>query len=60
MHTPTTQKKLSRTIKLAPLDPSKVKRGHQEHRSGAGTHQDRRTKRLRTRSAQKRFALSDN
>ena len=31
------------------VDPAKVKRGHQHHRSGAGVHQDRRTRRQRTR-----------
>lgn len=44
------------TIKLD-VDPTKVARGHQPHRSGAGIHQDRRTKRLRTRSAQRRAAI---
>jgi hypothetical protein len=42
------------TLILAPLDPWKVKRGHAAHRTGAGTHQDRRTKRLRSRGDQRR------
>jgi len=33
--------------------------GHKAHRSGAGKHADRRTRRNRTRSAQRRQALSD-
>tara|TARA_B100000941_G_C28502196_1_gene555052 strand:- start:711 stop:875 length:165 start_codon:yes stop_codon:yes gene_type:complete len=42
------------TIKL---DPTKVARGHQAHISGAGVHKDKRTKRCRTRAAQKRAAI---
>jgi hypothetical protein len=41
------------------FDPTKVKRGHQAHLSGSGKHGDRRTKRLRTRSAQRRAALAE-
>lgn len=44
------------TIKI---DPSKVARGHQAHITGSGKHGDRRTKRLRTRSAQRRAAMSE-
>jgi hypothetical protein len=33
--------------------------GHKPHRSGAGKHGDRRTRRQRTRSAQRRQALAD-
>lgn len=40
-------------------DPTKVARGHQPRLSGAGTHDDRRTKRQRTRSSQKRRALGE-
>ena len=36
----------------------KVAKGHQNHISGSGTHNDRRTKRLRTRAAQLKYALS--
>lgn len=36
-----------------------IARGHQSHRSGAGIHRDRRTKRQRTRRAQLRAALRD-
>lgn len=46
------------TIKLD-VDPTKVARGHSPHRGGAGVHQDRRTKRNRTRSAQRRAAIND-
>jgi len=37
----------------------KKRKGHQTHRSGSGEHQDKRTKRLRTRSDQKRKALKE-
>jgi len=33
------------------------RKGHQSHRSGAGQHQDRRTKRQRTRQAQSKKAI---
>jgi hypothetical protein len=46
------------TITLPRLDPSRSKRGHSAHRTGAGTHHDRRTNRLRTRSAQRQAALT--
>lgn len=36
-----------------------VAKGHQSRMSGAGHHGDRRMKRLRTRSAQRRAALGD-
>lgn len=44
-----TEKKTILTI----VDPTpwKVRKGHQPHRSGAGKHLDKRTKRLRTRQA---------
>lgn len=41
------------------IDQGKVSRGHQPHRSGSGIHADRRTGRNRTRSAQRRAALSE-
>ena len=36
-----------------------VKRGHQPHNSGSGIHQDRRTRRIRTRGSARRQALQD-
>lgn len=59
MITVTEPKRDRNVIKLPPLDPSKVKRGHSAHRGGAGTHHDRRTKRLRTRASQRNEALSE-
>lgn len=58
MHTVTMKKKdrMSFTIHV---DPTKVSKGHAAHRGGAGTHHDRRTKRLRTRTAQRRAALAE-
>lgn len=44
------------TIKV---DPLKIVRGHQPHRSGAGKHLDGRYRRNRTRSAQIRNALQE-
>ena len=40
--------KKSFTIKIEAPKPAK---GHQPHRSGSGTHKDRRTKRNRTRGS---------
>lgn len=40
-------------------DPTKVKRGHQAHRSGSGEHQDRRDRRNRTRQSQKNNAIKE-
>ena len=45
------------TITLIP-PKGKVRRGHQPHRSGAGTHHDRRTNRLRSRGDQRRAVLA--
>lgn len=45
-----------RNITTITLKTKPAARGHQAHRSGAGTHQDRRLKRLKTRQAQ-RFAV---
>ena len=39
------------------VDPWKVRRGHIAHRSGSGMHGDRRLKRLRSRSDQRRAAM---
>jgi len=58
MFTPTVKKKDDMRIVIV-VDPSKVSRGHAAHRGGAGTHHDRRTKRLRTRTAQRRAALAE-
>ena len=58
MFTPTVQKKPSMSF-IIKVDPSKVSRGHAAHISGAGKHHDRRTKRLRTRTAQRRAALAE-
>ena len=46
------------TIKLNVKQPWQVSRGHAGHKSGAGVHQDRRLKRLRTRAAQRRAATN--
>jgi len=60
MHTVNMPDKSNRTrITLATVDPWKVKRGHAAHRGGAGTHGDRRTKRLRSRGDQRRVAVVD-
>lgn len=39
--------------------PAKTSHGHLPHMTGGGIHGDRRTKRMRTRSAQKRFAIKE-
>jgi len=46
-------------IKLNVKKSWEVGRGHAAHKSGSGVHQDRRTKRQRTRQAQRRSALSE-
>lgn len=49
--------------KMKPLkikvEPWKIPAGHQAHVTGTGVHGDKRTKRNRTRSDQKRNALKD-
>ena len=45
-------------ITIPASDPLKVKRGHQPWMCGAGTHQDRRFRRQRTRRAQLLSAVS--
>ena len=45
------------TITLPTPNPWQVKRGHPAHRGGG--HFDRRTNRLRTRSAQRQVSLAD-
>lgn len=58
MHTTTPIKSRNPTsIKLPPVDPTKIARGHRPHRGGAGIHADRRLKRLRTRGDQRREAV---
>ena len=42
------------------VDPLKVALGHQPHRGGAGLHQDKRTRRQRTRAAAFAAATSFN
>ena len=39
------------TISIPGRMPSEISKGHRPHKSGAGKHQDKRTKRRRTRSA---------
>lgn len=46
-------------IKLNVKPSWKVSRGHSEHRSGAGVHQDKRARRERTRSSQQRKAINE-
>jgi len=54
---PKTEADLMRfTIKI---DPLKVSIGHQSHVTGTGAHGDKRTKRHRTRSAQRRKAIGE-
>lgn len=57
--TATKQKSNRTTIKLPPTIPWKLKRGHQSHRGGSGTHGDRRLRRLRTRADQRWAALEE-
>jgi len=59
MHTVTQQKDKKNVVKLPPFNPAKVKRGHRPHRGGAGTHDDRRLKRLRSRGDQRRVAIGE-
>lgn len=46
-------------IVIKVVKPWQVAKGHQDHRSGAGTHADRRMSRLLTRSAQQRAAINE-
>jgi hypothetical protein len=48
-----------RDISKIRLTVKPVAKGHQPHCSGAGQHGDRRTKRLRTRAAQKHQAMRE-
>lgn len=58
MHVTTPPKKNKQFVVVGPLDISRIGRGILRQ-SGAGCHKDRRTKRNRTRSQQRRSALSD-
>lgn len=58
MHTVTMPKKDRNSFTIR-IDHNKVARGHMAHISGSGKHGDRRTKRQRTRSAQRRAALAE-
>lgn len=51
--------KVIEVLKVKDVPPSKVRRGHQDHRSGAGVHAHKATKRNRTRSDQRRQALEE-
>lgn len=60
MHTTTPIKnRRTTTIKLPPVDPTKIARGHRPHRGGSGVHADRRLKRLKTRGERVREAVGD-
>lgn len=60
MHATTMPTKSNRTtITLPLLKPWQISMGHKVHRSGSGTHGDRRLKRLRTRADQRRAALGE-
>lgn len=49
---------MSNIKKPAPRDPWKVASGHRPHITGSGIHGDKRTKRNRDRSSQKRHAIA--
>jgi len=58
--TPPKNKKSKKiTIVVDGKPPWKAARGHQSYRGGAGAMGDRRTKRQRTRGAQKRVAIGE-
>lgn len=48
-----------KTIITVRTDYARIARGHQAHKSGAGTHGDRRLKRQKTRGDRLREALRD-
>jgi len=61
MHRPT-EKKTADNVVIAftvSIDLSKVARGHQSHRGGAGKHKHKCVSRLGTRNARNRAALND-
>ena len=47
------------TINIPARLPSQIAKGHSPHKSGAGKHLDKRTKRLRTRGAQLRRLFNE-
>lgn len=47
------------TIKVDVIPEYKVPKGHMPHRSGAGLHKDKRTKRKRTRATQQKDSIGD-
>lgn len=49
-----------KTIKIKPLDITKIPKGHSQHRSGAGPHEDTRTNRNRTRSQQNKKSIEED
>lgn len=54
---PNQPKKVESNVLKIEVGP--VAMGHQPHITGSGVHQDRRRKRLRTRSAQRRAAVGE-
>lgn len=46
-------------MKIGKIELIKAPKGHQTHQSGGGVHKDKRTKRQRTRSAQRRQSLKE-
>ncbi len=52
MHNPTPKKK--QTMIITAQDIMRAPSGHKSHITGCGVHQDKRTRRCRTRSAQNR------
>lgn len=51
---------MSQILKINVKRPWEISKGHNSHRGGAGCHQDRRTKRCRTRSEQNRKAIKEH
>ncbi len=50
---------MSQTIQLNVRPIYKCPKGHNQHRSGSGVHQDRRNRRSRTRQAQTQRAVRE-
>jgi hypothetical protein len=50
---------MKETIVIKSVKPWQLAKGHQGHRSGAGTHSDRRMSRLKTRASQQRRAIDE-
>ncbi len=46
-------------MKITKLEQIKAPKGHQPHVTGTGVHKDKRLKRQRTRSAQRRKAIEE-